>query len=216
VWHVVPPNAQHLLPQICTKSPISRLAWQKERRCLDLLGGFRGWPIQWNHAKCFGADPCCHSNEICARRGDLVAHRLVHMFVHNTNSTMVLCPFGRHVGWPICVHRSSSTYCTGHDRGRLSAILFSAYLAVQQRTFAFSVPLISGRRWRANEPLDRDYNADSGRLCRPGADNGTASASVQITARRPRAVDGRYEEPIRGARLSGGPAVDGCDAGDQR
>ena len=100
-----------------TKSPISWLVWQIDRRCLGLLGGFRGWPIQWNHAKCCGADPCCHGNEILthlaffckkiacklacmadrpdmfwptrganpcchgndiwARRGDLVAYRLV-------------------------------------------------------------------------------------------------------------------------------------------
>jgi len=39
--------------------------------------GFSGWPMQWNHAKCCGADPCCHGNEIWARRGDLVAYRLV-------------------------------------------------------------------------------------------------------------------------------------------
>ena len=62
-----PPNAQNLLPQICTKSPISQLVWQIDRRCLGLLGGFRGWPIQWNHAKCCGADPCSHDNEIYAR-----------------------------------------------------------------------------------------------------------------------------------------------------
>jgi len=47
-----------------TKSPISRLVWQIDRRCLGLLGGFRGWPIQRNHRKCCGADPCCHGNEI--------------------------------------------------------------------------------------------------------------------------------------------------------
>ena len=48
-----------LLPQICNckKSPISRLAWQIKRRCLGLLGGFRVWPIQWNHAKCCGTYP---------------------------------------------------------------------------------------------------------------------------------------------------------------
>jgi len=49
-----PPNAQNLLSKICTKSPISRLVWQIDRRCLGLLEGFRGWPIQWNHAKCCG------------------------------------------------------------------------------------------------------------------------------------------------------------------
>ena len=48
------PNIQNLLPKICTKSPISRLVWQIDRRCLGLSGGFWGWPIQWNHPKCCG------------------------------------------------------------------------------------------------------------------------------------------------------------------
>ena len=55
-----PPNAQNSLPKICTKSPESRLVWQIDRRCLGLQGDFRGWPIQWNRAKCCGADPCPH------------------------------------------------------------------------------------------------------------------------------------------------------------
>jgi len=29
--------------------------------------GFRGWPIQWNHTKCCGVDPCCYGNEIWAK-----------------------------------------------------------------------------------------------------------------------------------------------------
>ena len=29
--------------------------------------GFSGWPIQWNHRKCCGADPCCHGIEIWAK-----------------------------------------------------------------------------------------------------------------------------------------------------
>ena len=41
---------------------ITRLVWHIDRRCLGLPGGFRWWPIQWNHAKCRGADTCCHSN----------------------------------------------------------------------------------------------------------------------------------------------------------
>jgi len=64
----------------CTKSPISRLVWQIERRCLGLPGGFPGLPIQWNHAKCCGANPCCHDNKIWARRGDPVTYRLVYLF----------------------------------------------------------------------------------------------------------------------------------------
>jgi len=74
-------KAQNLLPKICIKSPISRLVWQIERRCLGLPGGFWGWPIQRNHAKCCGADPCCHDNDILARRGDPVAYRLVCLLV---------------------------------------------------------------------------------------------------------------------------------------
>jgi len=27
--------------------------------------GFSGWPIQWNHAKCRGADSCCHGLPAC-------------------------------------------------------------------------------------------------------------------------------------------------------
>jgi len=72
------PNVQNLLPKICTNSPISRLVWQIDRRCLHLPGGFRWWPIQWNHAKCCGADTCCYGNDIWARRGNLVAHWFVH------------------------------------------------------------------------------------------------------------------------------------------
>jgi len=70
-----PHNAQNLLPKICTKSPISQLVWQIDLRCLRLPGGFWGWLIQWNHAKCCGADPCCHGNKIWARRGDPVTYR---------------------------------------------------------------------------------------------------------------------------------------------
>jgi len=76
-WWFRPPNAQNLLPRICTKLRISQLVCQIDRRCLGLPGGLRGWPIQWNHAKCCGADPCCHDNKIWTRRGDPVAYRLV-------------------------------------------------------------------------------------------------------------------------------------------
>ena len=63
-----------------TKSPISRFVWQIDRICLGLPGGSRGWPIQRNHANCYGADPCCNGNKIWARHGDPVAYRLVSCF----------------------------------------------------------------------------------------------------------------------------------------
>ena len=71
-----PPNAQNLLHKICTKSPISWLVWQIDRSCLGLPGCFRGWPIQWNHVKCCGADPCCRGNEILANLGYFAQNRL--------------------------------------------------------------------------------------------------------------------------------------------
>jgi len=37
-----PPNAQNLLPIICTKSPISRLVWQLDRRLFGTNRGFSG------------------------------------------------------------------------------------------------------------------------------------------------------------------------------
>jgi len=83
-------NTQNLLPQICTKSPISRLVCQIDRRCLGLLWGFRGWPIQWIHAKCCGADPCCHGNDIWARSGDSVAYRLVYLCVYRLGLYQIL------------------------------------------------------------------------------------------------------------------------------
>jgi len=72
-----PLNPKIYSPKFGTKSPICRLVWQIDRKCLWLLGGFLGWPIQWNHAKCCGADPCCHGNDILANFG-YVFHKIVY------------------------------------------------------------------------------------------------------------------------------------------
>jgi len=80
-FFIYAPNAQNLLPKICTESPITLLVWQIDPRCLGLPGGFRGWSIQWNHAKCCGADPCCYGNEIWARRRDQVAYYRLVLFI---------------------------------------------------------------------------------------------------------------------------------------
>jgi len=61
-----PLKAQNLLPKICIKSPISRLVRQIDRRCLGLIWGFRGWPIQWNHAKWNRAKCCGQGNKFWA------------------------------------------------------------------------------------------------------------------------------------------------------
>jgi len=69
---------------VCLSSDVCRLCrfvlwlvWQADRRCLRLPGGFRGWPIQWNHAKCCGANACCNDNEIWHKRGDPVTFPIV-------------------------------------------------------------------------------------------------------------------------------------------
>ena len=45
--------------------------------------------IQWNHTKCCGTDPCCHGNEIWARRGDPIAYRLVWMFANTVTAELL-------------------------------------------------------------------------------------------------------------------------------
>ena len=54
IFDLGPRTPEIYSPKFGTKSPISRLLLQIDRRCLGLLGGFRGWPIQWNHTKCCG------------------------------------------------------------------------------------------------------------------------------------------------------------------
>ena len=50
IFDLGPLTPKKLLPKVgtCTKSTITRLVWQIDRICLRLIGGFRGWPIQWN------------------------------------------------------------------------------------------------------------------------------------------------------------------------
>jgi len=84
------PLTPKLYSQNFGKKSITGLVWQIDRRCLDILGGFQGWPIQWNHTKCCGADPCCHGNDIWARRGDLNAYRLVLLIIVFANNYISL------------------------------------------------------------------------------------------------------------------------------
>ena len=73
-----PPKAQNLLPKISTKSPVSRLVWMADRP--EMFGPIRGFSEMADSmepCKMLWADPCCHDNEIWARRGDPVAYRLV-------------------------------------------------------------------------------------------------------------------------------------------
>jgi len=72
-----PPNAKNLLPKIaCDNTTLPRQhPWSRTRQlssCLEKVGN----PLN------FGADPCCHGNEIWPRRGDLDAYRLVCLSVN--------------------------------------------------------------------------------------------------------------------------------------
>ena len=75
IFRFRPPNAQNLLPKIaCDNATLPhRHPWSRTRQfnsCLEKVGN----PLN------FGADPCCHVNEIWPRRGDLNAYRLVHIY----------------------------------------------------------------------------------------------------------------------------------------
>jgi len=61
------------------------------RRCLGLPRGFRGWPIQWNHAKCCGADHCC-----MATKFGLGAEIQSPTGLLDSSSSGVLCSMSRH------------------------------------------------------------------------------------------------------------------------
>jgi len=98
-----------------------RLVWQIDRKCFGLLGGFRGWPIQWNHAKCCGADPCCHGNEILANLG---------YFFHKTPISRLVCHIdqmclglpGETTRGPISV-AMATTFALGAESNRLTACI---------------------------------------------------------------------------------------------
>ena len=89
------------------KSPITRLVWQIDLRCLRLLGGFRGWPIQWNHVQCCGTDPCCYGNDISANLG-----------YFSTKSTMsrLVCQIDQIcLGLPAETTSGADLCCQGND-----------------------------------------------------------------------------------------------------
>jgi len=64
-----PPNIQNLLPKICTKSPISRLVWQIDRRCLGLwyeIWYRRGDPVTYQLICVYFCVLCCRMvNKVC-------------------------------------------------------------------------------------------------------------------------------------------------------
>ena len=57
IFDLCPLTLKIYSPKFAKKSPICQLVWQIDRRCLGLPGGFRGWPIKWNHAKMLWGRP---------------------------------------------------------------------------------------------------------------------------------------------------------------
>ena len=104
-----PPNAKNLLPKngTCKKSPITRLVWQIDRRCLRLIGGCRGWPIQWNHVQCCEADPCCYGNNIWANLGYFSTKSPMSRLVCQINQ---IC-----LGLPAETNSEADLCCQGND-----------------------------------------------------------------------------------------------------
>jgi len=129
-----PPSAQHLLFKICPKSPISQIVRQIDRRCLHLPGGFREWPIQWNHAKCCAADPRCHGNEIWARRGDLVAYRLVYLLTYLS----------------VCVDSIIRSWCVTCTRSTRYWSSTSIFIALTGSRMSVLMPRSSTSAWQTS------------------------------------------------------------------
>ena len=57
IFDLGPLTPKNDFPKFDQKSTITRLVWHTDWRCLRLLGGFWGWPIQWNHVQCCGSEP---------------------------------------------------------------------------------------------------------------------------------------------------------------
>ena len=107
-----------------------KLACMADR--LEMFGlprRFWGWPIQWNHAKCCGADPCCHGNEIWARHRDPVAYRFV---------TFIATDIKSNLGFVVCQRLSVMVHSTLGNRKQP---------AVQQR-FHHKYDVLPARRER--------------------------------------------------------------------
>jgi len=109
-------------PKFGTKSLISRLAWHINRKCLGLLGDIRGWPIQWNHTKCCGADPCCHGNEIVANLGYFCTKSPISRLVCQRDRICLGLPRGPTRG-PTLV-AMATTFGLGTESNRLPACLY--------------------------------------------------------------------------------------------
>ena len=142
-------------------------ACMADRRCLGLLGGFGGWPIQWNHVKCCGANPCCHGNDIRPRRGDPDAYQLVRLSVcHGQTSNWFLFCLSMESShfWPSVqfsmwhsTKRCSSTFHLGPltpkiYSPKLLAITLQSHVATRGRAHAHSaVQLLSGESGQCTE-----------------------------------------------------------------
>jgi len=66
--------------------------------------GFWGWPIQCNHAKCLGADPCCHGNGILANLGYFFTKKPISRLVCQIDRTCLGLPGETTRGADLCCH----------------------------------------------------------------------------------------------------------------
>jgi len=108
-------------PKFGQKSTITRLVWQTDQRCLCLLGGFRGWPIQWNNTKCCGADPCCHGNE-----------NLGYFFTKIDSSFLFLNGIEPYLGRQFSMWHSTKRCSSIFDLGPLMPKIYSPKFALAQ------------------------------------------------------------------------------------
>ena len=84
--------------------------------------GFWGSPIQWNHAKCCGADPCCHSNEIWVNLGYFSTKSPMSRLVCEIDLICLGLPRRRPAGPTFVV--KATTFAVGAESNRLPACYY--------------------------------------------------------------------------------------------
>jgi len=82
-------NAQNLLPLICKKTAYKSACMADRPEMFGPTRGFSGMADSMEACKMLWADPCCHGNEIWARRGDPVAYRLVIIIIIIINNIII-------------------------------------------------------------------------------------------------------------------------------
>jgi len=90
-----------------------------------------GWPIQWNHATCCGADPCCYGNGILVNFGYFFTKRPISRLVCQIDRICLGLP-GETTRGAILV-AMETTFALGAESNRLPACCIISLFINMQR-----------------------------------------------------------------------------------